>query len=192
MLYLPGDHLRIHRRRHGLPYTHHAINFPDGKVVEFGGSTANKAAMGIERGSFEQFADGRVDVVHQDDHDPALAMRRAEWLVSCPPTRRYNGIGFNCEHVARWCATGWETESLQIRHRVFSGKSVFVGLLLMFRLAWAQRTNRRPPTWVWRVAGANVAATAVTQYLYHSGIRHFVQHIRENCPRELRGPPRPS
>jgi hypothetical protein len=78
-----------------------------------------------------------VNVVHHDDHDPALAMRRAKWLVSCPPPRPYHGIGFNCEHVARWCATGWETESLQIRHRVFGGKSVFVGLLLMFRRALA-------------------------------------------------------
>jgi hypothetical protein len=160
-------------------------------VVEFGGSTTNKPAMGVEFGPFERFANGdRVDVVRHDDHDAALAMRRAEWLVSCPPTRRYNGIGFNCEHVARWCSTGWETESLQVRHRIFGGKSVFVGLSLLFWVAWAQGTNRRLPTWVRLVAGANVAATVVTQYLYHNEIRHFVKHIRENCPRELRGPSR--
>jgi hypothetical protein len=79
-------------------------------------------------------------------------------------------------------------QSLQIRHRVFGCKSMFVGLLLMLRVAWAKPTNRRPPTWVELVAGANVAATVVTQYLYHNEIRHFVKHIRENCPRELRGP----
>ena len=112
MLYQPGDHLRVHRRRYGVPYTHHAINFPDGRLVEFGGSTANKPAMRVDFGSFERFASGdRVDVVRHDDHDAALAMRHAEWLVSCPPTRRYNGVGFNCEHVARWCATGWETRA---------------------------------------------------------------------------------
>jgi hypothetical protein len=81
--------------------------------VEFGGSTVNKPAMGVDFGPFERFKDGDpVDVVRHDDHDPALVMRRAEWLVSCPPPRTYHGIGFNCEHVACWCATGWETESL--------------------------------------------------------------------------------
>ena len=184
--YQPGDLLRVHRRRYGVPYTHYAINFPDDRVVEFGGSTANKPAMGVEFGPLELFAkQDRVDVVHHDDHDAALAMRRAEWLVSCPPTRHYNGIGFKCEHVARWCATGWETESLQIRHGVFGGKSVLVGLSLLLWVAWARGTNRQMPSWVRLVAGANFAATVVTQYLYHNEIRHFVKHIRENCPREL-------
>jgi hypothetical protein len=58
MAFQPGDHLRVHHRRRGVPYTHHAINFPGGRVVEFGGSTANKPAMGVEFGSFERFANG--------------------------------------------------------------------------------------------------------------------------------------
>jgi Lecithin retinol acyltransferase len=187
MSFEPGDHLRDHRRRFGVPYTHHAIKVRDEQVVEFGGSTVNKAAMGIGYAPYERFTTGlRVDVVHHDGHDAALAIRRAEWLVSCPPTRRYNGIGFNCEHVARWCATGWETESLQIRHGIFGGKYLFVGLPLVFWLAWAQRTNRRLPNWAWLIVGANVAATIVTQHHYHGEIRHFNEHIRANCPRELR------
>lgn len=136
---------------------------------------------------YERFATGRgVDVVRHDAHDAELSIRRAEWLLSCPPTRRYNGIGFNCEHVARWCATGSETESLQIRHRIFGGKYLLVGLPLMFWLAWAQRPNRRPPNWAWLIVGANVVATFVTQYHYHAEIRRFNEHIRTNCPRELR------
>jgi hypothetical protein len=169
MPFQPGDHLRDHRRRVCVPYTHHAIKVHDGQVIEFGGSTADKGAMGIRPAPYEGFALGQVDVVPHDDHDPELAVRRAEWLVSCPPPRRYNGIGFNCEHVARWCATGWETESLQIRYRIFGGKSVFVGLPLMFWLAWAQRTNRQLPGWAWLIVGGNIAATIVTQYLYHGG-----------------------
>jgi hypothetical protein len=95
-------------------------------------------------------------------------------------------FGFNCEHVARWCATGWETESLQIRHRIFGGKYLLVGLPLMFWLAWAQRTNQRLPNWAWLIVGANVVSTFVTQYHYHGEIRRFNEHIRANCPRELR------
>jgi Lecithin retinol acyltransferase len=189
MTFEPGHHLRAHRRRFGVPYTHHAIMVDGGQVVEFGGSPLNKAAMEITRMPYARFADNcRVHVVRHDDHNAESAVRRAEWLLSCPPTRRYNGIGFNCEHVARWCATGWETESLQVRHRIFGGKAAFIGLPLMFWLAWAQRTNRRLPRWARLVAGANIAATVVTQYLYHNGIRHFNKHLRENRPPELRGP----
>lgn len=187
MPFKPGDHLRDHRHRFGVPYTHHAIKVHDEQVIEFGGSTANKAAMGIACAPYDRFAVGRrVDVVRHNDHNAELAIRRAEWLMSCPPTRRYNGIGFNCEHVARWCATGWETESLQIRYRIFGGKSLFIGAPLMFGVAWAQRTNRRLPNWVRLVVAANIAATVFTQHHYHGEIRRFNEHIRANCPHELR------
>ena len=36
------------------------------------------------------------------------------------------------------------------------------------------------------IVGANIAATFVTQYHYHGEIRRFNEHIRANCPRELR------
>jgi hypothetical protein len=183
----PGDHLRVHRRRYGLPYTHHAINFLDGRIVEFGGSTANKPAMGVDFGSFARFKNGdHVDVLHHDDHDPALAMRRAEWMVSCPPPRPYHGIGFNCEHVARWCATGWETESLQIRHRLFLGRSLFIGWPLGLWLSWQARTGRSVPRAAVAAVGVYSATTIWTVSAYHNEIRHFNKHIRENCSPELR------
>jgi hypothetical protein len=50
MAFQPGDHLRVHRRRYGVPYTHHAINFPDCQVIEFGGSTKDKPAMASNMG----------------------------------------------------------------------------------------------------------------------------------------------
>jgi hypothetical protein len=94
MPFRAGDHLCDHRRRFGVPYTHHAIKVHDEQVIEFGGSTANKAAMGIACAPYERFATGRkVDVVRHDAQDAELSIRRAEWLLSCPPTRRYNGIG---------------------------------------------------------------------------------------------------
>jgi hypothetical protein len=190
MAFQPGDHLRVHRRRYGVPYTHHAINFPDCQVIEFGGSTKDKPALAIEYGAFEIFAkQDRVDVVRHDYHDPALAMRRAEWLVSCPPPRPYHGIGFNCEHVARWCATGWETESLQIRHKLFLGRSLFVTAPVGFWLSWQTRTERSVPPMVTAAIFAWSGLTIWTVTEYHNEIRHFVKHIRENCPRELRGPP---
>jgi hypothetical protein len=102
MPFEPGDHLRDHRRRFGVPYTHHAIKVHDERVIEFGGSTADKAAMGIACSPYERFATGRkVDLVQHDDHDAALTVQRAEWLLSCPPTRRYNGIGFMSPDGAR-------------------------------------------------------------------------------------------
>lgn len=187
MPFEPGDHLRDHRRRFGVPYTHHAIKVHDEQVIEFGGSTADKAAMGIAPAPYERFAIGhKVDVVHHDGHDAESAVRRAECLVLCPPTRQYNGIGFNCEHVARWCATGWETESLQVRHRIFGGKYLCVGLPLTVWLAWARRANRRLSYGTWLVVGANLAATIAAQYHYHGEIRRFNEHIRANCPLELR------
>jgi hypothetical protein len=189
MPFQPGDHLSVHRRRNGVHYTHHAINFPDAIVVEFGGSTADKPAMGIGYGTYERFAgDDRVDVVHHGGHDHVLAVRRAEWLVSCPPTRPYNAIGFNCEHIARWCATGWETESIQIRHGLFGGRALAMGLPITFWLAWLQRTGREMPRWGGLLVGAYLASTVATQFSYHNEIRHFNQHIRANCPPELRGP----
>jgi hypothetical protein len=59
MLYLSGDHLRVHRRRYDVPYTHHAINFPNGQAVEFGGSTTTsgntlKFINGDRRKFFEE------------------------------------------------------------------------------------------------------------------------------------------
>jgi hypothetical protein len=47
MAFRAGDHLCDHRRRFGVPYTHHAIKVHHEQVIEFGGSTVNKAAMGI-------------------------------------------------------------------------------------------------------------------------------------------------
>ncbi len=163
--------------------------FPGAQIVEFAGSTANKPAMRIERGAYEDFAKtDRVDVVNPPDHNPALAMRRAEWLVECPPPRQYDGIGFNCEHVARWCANGWETESLQIRHKLFGARAALIGTPLLFWLAYQQRASRPIPRPVGAVMLTYSAWSIWTTSQYHNGIRHFVKHIRENCPPELRGP----
>lgn len=187
MPFAPGDHLRVRRKRFGLPYTHHAINVGDGRVVEFGGSTANKPAMGIEYSAYEQFAKGDVvDVVRSPDHDPAPALRRAEWLTECPPPRQYDGIGFNCEHVARWCSTGWETESLQIRHKLFGGRVVLIGVPLQLWVAWRTRASRPIQRPVVAAIFVYVGWSLWTHFQYENGIRHFVKHIRENCPRELR------
>jgi hypothetical protein len=99
MAFRAGDHLCDHRRRFGVPYTHHAIKVHDEQVIEFGGSTVNKAAMGIACAPYERFATGRrVDVVRHDAHDAELSIRRAEWLLSCPPTRRAVRIDFGWLH----------------------------------------------------------------------------------------------
>lgn len=184
----PGDHLCVHRRRWGIPYTHHAITLGDDLIVEFGGSTRDKPAMAIAYGTYTQFAgDDHAAVVRHPGHTPHLAMQRAEWLVRQPPPRKYNAIGFNCEHIARWCASGWETESLQIRHRVFGGRSLFMGLPIIFWLAKVQGDGRQMPPAGKVILGAYLASVVATQFSYHNGVRHFNSHIRTNCPAELRG-----
>jgi hypothetical protein len=184
--FAPGDHLRVYRRLG--TYTHHAVMVHDGQVVEFGGSTKNKSAMSVVYAPFDEFAKtDRVQVVPHGRHNPELAVRRAEWLVECPPARRYNAIGFNCEHVARWCATGWETESLQIRHGLFLGRTVTIGVPLQVWLTWRAHTSRPVPR-PWSAALWIYPVWVVwTVSRYHNEIRHFNEHIRKNCPAALRG-----
>jgi len=113
MSFEPGDHTRVGRRG----YFHHGIHVGDDQVVQFGGGVFDKQNANIDRVSFETFANGgAVSIVpHEEDHDTGMTVRRATWLLQNPPPRSYNLVGFNCEHVARWCASGWETESLQAR-----------------------------------------------------------------------------
>ena len=99
----PGDELRVDR---GL-YHHHAVYVGDGVVVQFGGRIKDKPHASIHDTSVTDFRKGtQVKVVEHNEPDRAAAVRRAQWLVENPPPTTYHVIGYNCEHVARWCATG--------------------------------------------------------------------------------------
>ena len=186
MPFAPGDHLRVHRKRFGLPYTHHAINVGDGRVVEFGGSTANKPAMGIEYSAYEQFAKGDVvDVVLRlTTSDAGFAPRRMAHRVStAPPVRRDRvQLRARCAMVLNRLGDGEPADTPQAVWR-------------------AGRVDRSSPPTVGDLDDAGLAADPApvleaifiyvgwslwTHFQYDNGIRHFVKHIRENCPRELR------
>ncbi len=176
MAFAPGDHLRVRRP---LGYFHHGIYVGDSQVVQFGGGIFDKPGAFIGIAPLEAFAKrGAVEVVPYLDRDPAMAVRRAMWLRECPPIRSYSLIGFNCEHVARWCATGWETESHQTRG-VFLAKAA-VGGPLLWSMAWHARTNRPLPGA--RLLVAYEIASAWMNFEYHNEIRHFNKHIREHWP----------
>jgi hypothetical protein len=78
-----------------------------GVVVQFGGRVKDKPHASIHYASVADFAKGApIKVVPHDNLDRTAAIRRAHWLVENPPPATYNLLGYNCEHVACWCATG--------------------------------------------------------------------------------------
>lgn len=123
----PGDELRVDRGA----YHHHALYVGNGNVVQFGGRIKDKRHASIHYASVTEFAKGaQVKAVPHDDVDRAAAVRRAQWLVNNPPPTTYNLLGYNCEHVARWCATG-NIECRQAKE-LFTANSFMGGSLLLF------------------------------------------------------------
>lgn len=100
----PGAQLRDDRTWYG----HDGIYMGNGWVMQFGGGgLAEKARSRIHYAPLAEFTkSGRVTVVEHRDQDHAETMRRTSWLIENPPPMPYHLIGHNCEHIARWCATG--------------------------------------------------------------------------------------
>jgi hypothetical protein len=119
-----GDHLRV--RRPSL-YFHHGIYFGNNEVLQFGGRIWDKPRATIGIAPLAEFANGgTVHVVQHGrrnwfgvtlpDAEPAeKVLQRSAWLLANHPPGRYNLIGYNCEHAANWCSTGWYSESHQVR-----------------------------------------------------------------------------
>lgn len=99
-----GAHLRDDRTWYG----HDGTYMGDGWVMQYGGG--NLSEKGRSRIDFVPLADfgksGRVTVVEHENQDFEETARRALWLYRHPPPMPYDLIGHNCEHIARWCATG--------------------------------------------------------------------------------------
>jgi hypothetical protein len=167
-----GDDLSVQR----LGYTHHGILVGADEVVQFGGVLWDKANAGIEVVSVSDFAgNDRVHKVAHDRYDPAKTVGRALWLARNPPPRRYNLIGYNCEHIARWCVTGWESESLQTR-AVFATKAVLGGPLLLW-IAMHARYGQVPGA---RLIFAYQLFSLWFVWQYHNEIRVFQAYITAN------------
>jgi len=107
-----GDHIHA-----GYPWTphHDGIYLGDGLVIHLTGGTpdSGKAAACVQIDSLTRFAAGRPVTVrrYSGAHDPEDIVARA---MSRLGEGDYNLIFNNCQHFARWCATG-DHESEQVR-----------------------------------------------------------------------------
>jgi hypothetical protein len=107
-----GDHIRA-----GRPWNphHDGIYLGDGLVIHLTGGTPDggKAAASVQIDSLARFAAGRPVTVrrYSGTHDPEEIVTRA---ISRLGEGNYDLISNNCQHFARWCATG-DHESEQIR-----------------------------------------------------------------------------
>ena len=175
-----GDHLSV-RRSWG--YQHHGVYISEDRVIQFGGRICDKPEATIGEVTLEEFADGGTGEVVQHPgagrpfglswlppaDPPDLIVQRAEWLLAHHPTRRYNLVGWNCEHAANFCMNEY-TESLQAR-RFFQLK---VGLdFALFLYVTARRCRGKTLVWAWPVVLLSFATTS----LYHIHIRRFWRDI---------------
>lgn len=161
----PGDELRVDRSL----YHHHALYVGDGVVVQFGGRIKDKPHASIHYASVTEFAKGgQVKVVPHDDLDRATAVRRAHWLVENPPPTTYNVFGYNCEHVARWCATG-KIECRQAKE-AFTANSFIGGGLFVF--------VEHPHGWVFGLLQLLVGLFLA--WVSRGPTRKFEQHVCAN------------
>jgi hypothetical protein len=182
-MFQPGDHLRVRRRN---IYSHHGIYVSDDRVIEFGGATFRSKGQAIIRPvTLREFAGSGNAVAVKHPNRTTLGMglpgplrrceivARAEWLIDHCPRGRYSLVGYNCEHVANWCVTGWYSESLQVR-RVFLAQAMVLGALLLI----CRRS--RPPWWLAALLGA---LSLVGPYKYNSDPVRLWKDVLDRWPR---------
>jgi hypothetical protein len=119
-----GDHIHT-----GYPWKahHDGIYLGDGLVIHLTGTAdGGKAAARVQIDSLARFAAGRPVTVRRyaGAHDPADIIARA---MSRLGEGNYNLIFNNCQHFARWCATG-DHESQQVRSVAATTGTVFTPL----------------------------------------------------------------
>jgi hypothetical protein len=96
-----GDEHLVRREFLGVvPYRHHGIELPGGRMAE-------NSPPGVRIVSFDDFAGGRPTTVVSRDPSPAERDQAVERALSRIGERRYSLGGWNCEHYASWCATGF-------------------------------------------------------------------------------------
>ncbi len=163
--YLPGDELRVDR---GF-YRHHALYVGEGVVVQFGGRIKDKPHASVHYASVTDFAKGgRVEVMEHDGLDRDAAVERAEWLVANPPPTTYHVLGYNYEHVARWCATG-RIECGQAKGLLTVNSFVGGGVLVFVEHSHS-----------WIIGIVQLLAGLFLAWLSRGPTRKFEQHIRAN------------
>lgn len=163
----PGDELRVDRSL----YHHHALYVGDGVVVQFGGRIKDKPHASIHYAFVTDFAKGaQVKVVTHPNLDRATAVRRAHWLVANPPPATYNVFGYNCEHVARWCATG-KIECSQAKEALTANSFIGGSLLVLVE---------HPHGWLFGLFQLLVGLFLL--WVSRGPTRKFEQHVEATWP----------
>jgi hypothetical protein len=101
--YRRGDHLRAGNP--GSPH-HDGIYLGDNLIIHMtGGEAGGKANARVRMDSLAVFANGRPVTVrpYAEGHDPEAIIERAKSRLG---DGGYHLIFNNCQHFARWCATG--------------------------------------------------------------------------------------
>jgi hypothetical protein len=106
-----GDHIYVTSFFGGIPYQHHGIDMGDETVIHLAAETArvtlrdDSGRFCVRRDSRQDFCRGGDPVIvrHADGLDAEQVAARAEELLGKPGYRLLDG---NCEHFARYCATG--------------------------------------------------------------------------------------
>ncbi|XP_062586497.1 uncharacterized protein LOC134248089 isoform X2 [Saccostrea cucullata] len=108
-----GDHIKFHR----LLYTHHGIvtnvweDIKTFEVIGMGIDINQTQAIGLKR-SIEKISKWRkiVPVIYKYEYrkrlDPEGMIEMIEYLLENREKIDYDLLSSNCEHVARFCATG--------------------------------------------------------------------------------------
>jgi hypothetical protein len=186
-----GDHLRVRRAWHGIPYTHHGVwvdGPPGDEIVQFGDGEGGRKPEGVGYASLEGFErgaraelvpHGRYEGIHWLPHadPPERVVERARWLAEHAaelPPQPYNLIGHNCEHVANWCVCGY-TESHQYKRALLAVAYAKAGFYLY--ITWRIRQGTMTPA-LWAALLPNLVSTW-TIHVYNREIKRFWQRVRE-------------
>ena len=129
-----GDIIYVDR----VLYKHYGVYNNDKSVIHFSppsGVEINPETAYIRETSLEEFLKGgtlQIDHSIKPGFPPEEIARRARCLVGTN-LKKYNLLSNNCEHFARWCATG-NLESKQVNQGVAIATGVaataIVGLFL--------------------------------------------------------------
>jgi uncharacterized protein YycO len=107
-----------------IPYTHFGVEMQAGGICE-------NSPGRIRIVSLPQFAGSRATRVENPDATPQERKAAVERAASRIGERRYSLTTNNCEHFAKWCATG-----VAISHQVIEAIKTFVQLAVIAAAAY--------------------------------------------------------
>lgn len=185
----PGDHLRVRRQWHGIPYSHHGVwvtELPGYEIVQFGGGEGGRKPDGVGYASLDDFErgapaelvpHGRYEGIHwlPGADPPETIVARARWLADHGadlPPQPYNLIGHNCELVANWCVCGY-TESHQYKRVLLVVAYAKAGFYLY--VAGRIRQGTMTPV-LWAATAAGLVSTW-SIHIYNREIKRFWRRV---------------